>query len=298
LKKNADAPKVRAAFEARAEGKSWKTVVGILGVKSQGNAAAILANRCYLGEARSGDFVKEKAHPPIVSEEVFRRAQRKQTVRSDTATRREGALLALVCRCQTCGHALTYDASAVKPIYRCKYLLCSRRAAVQAASIEGYVFHQALVWHAVLGSMYEDTIEVAVFEEELAKAQAVVAELDAALDAKEIDATSYGKAATAARVVAAGAATALADAEASNGWLGMNTDAVQRRLLADGLVPVEDGIPRPVCKDIPAGRDFCQQMVRVIVRPVGRGKRVPVADRVDVECLTPVGVAQPEVLAV
>jgi hypothetical protein len=169
---------------------------------------------------------------------------------------------------------------------------------VQAASIEGYVFHQALVWHAVLGSMYEDTIEVAVFEEELAKAQAVVAELDAALDAKEIDATSYGKAATAARVVAAGAATALADAEASNGWLGMNTDAVQRRLLADGLVPVEDGIPRPVCKDIPAGRDFCQQMVRVIVRPVGRGKRVPVADRVDVECLTPVGVAQPEVLAV
>jgi hypothetical protein len=76
----------------------------------------------------------------------------------------------------------------------------------------------------------------------------------------------------------------LAEVEASRGWLGMSTDAVQKRLLGPGNV----------CKDVEAGRDFIKQMLRATVKPVGRGRKVPVQDLVEIECLTPVAALQDE----
>lgn len=84
----------------------------------------------------------------------------------------------------------------------------------------------------------------------------------------------------------AAAETALAEVEASRGWLGMSTDAVQRRLLGPGNA----------CKDVEAGRDFIKQMVRVTVSPVGRDRKMPVAERIEVENLTPAAALQDEAL--
>ncbi len=58
-----------AAHEEREEqGSSW----------GHSTVGALISNRAYLGEARAGgDLMKEGAHPALVSEELFRRANRK-----------------------------------------------------------------------------------------------------------------------------------------------------------------------------------------------------------------------------
>jgi DNA invertase Pin-like site-specific DNA recombinase len=296
LEPNADAPRVVAAFEARAAGQSWSRIVNhVIGVKSQSNASAILSNRVYLGEARSGEFVKPGAHPALVSEDLFRRANRKKAIRSDTAARQD-ALLSLVLKCETCGHSLTLDRSSVRPCYRCKHIPCTRRAAVMSETIEGYVFHQALAWHAVLNPMYENALDESIPAQARALAEALAEREEIEAD-ETLNALRRAQALTAADAKVSAAEQFLAEAEASRGWLGMSTDAVQRRLLADGPVPVVDGTPRPECKDVVAGRDFIRQLLRVVVKPVGRGRRVPVAERVDVECLTPAAVQAREAVA-
>jgi len=60
--------KSRAAREERAEeGSSW----------GLSTTMALVANRAYRGQARAGDLMCEDAHPALVTEDVFRRANRK-----------------------------------------------------------------------------------------------------------------------------------------------------------------------------------------------------------------------------
>ena len=290
LKPNKDAKRILAAFTARASDdpheRTWANVLRILGINSRGNAVKIIGNRVYLGEAKSGEFVKPNAHPAILEgphgEALFRRANRRRTERSVAYGGREGALLGgKIVRCATCGYSMTRNRNARGDFYRCQTISCTARASVLAATIEPYVFLHALAWHATLGPMHiSDLDEVGrlVYEEELAKAQAERAEVERLHDAGELSPVAYGKSLTAAEYAVQAAEVALADAEASKGWLGMSTDAVQKRLLG----------PSNVCKDVEAGRDFIRQMVRVTVRPVGRGRKVLVQDRVEIENLTPV----------
>jgi site-specific DNA recombinase len=294
LAPNADAARVLAAFEARVEGQSLADIARLLGLASKSAARKTLTNRVYLGEAKSGEFVKAGAHEGIVSPGLFARVQR--TFERKPAYRvigRDDSLLARVLRCGTCGHALVLDRSIGS--YRCKYLTCTKRTAIRAQLVEGYVFHRALAWHATLNPMYEleqDSF-LPVLSENLAAALAQRDQVEAANEAGELSPVAYGKALTLADAKVQAAEALLAEAEAGRGWHGQDTDAVQRRLLADGTVPVVNGVPHPVCKEVAAGRDFIRQMVRVTVNPVGRGRKVPVADRVQVEYLTPAAVAQP-----
>ena len=185
-----------------------------------------------------------------------------------------------ILRCGTCGHSLTRDVSKQGEHYRCKNQLCTARASVQSKAIETYVFLNALAWHATLNPMYQLDAELMGpygVEEELARTQAELAEVEEAYERGELSPVAYGKALTAAQYALAAAETVLSEAEASRGWLGMSTDAVQRRLLGEGNV----------CKDVEAGRDFIRQMVKVTVKPVGRGRKVAVQDRVEIEQLTP-----------
>jgi DNA invertase Pin-like site-specific DNA recombinase len=288
LKPTKDARKVKAAFEARAEGAQWLDVIEILGANGLGAAQAIIANRVYLGEAKSGEFVRPGAHPPILvdadgkpDEALFRRANRQRTPRSVAYKKRKGALLGGgILRCASCRYALTHNGSDRGNHYRCMRHLCSEKASIQASIIEPYVFLQALAWHATLNPMHIADLDEAgrrVYEEELANAQAELEEVERLHEAGELSPVAYGKALTAAQYAVAAAETALADAEASRGWLGMGTEAVQRRLLGNDNA----------CKDVEAGRDFIRQMCRVVVKPVGRGRKVAVADRVEIENLTP-----------
>jgi DNA invertase Pin-like site-specific DNA recombinase len=281
LKPNKNARKVRAAFVARADGAPWLRVIELLGVRSQGHAIQVIKNRVYLGEARSGEFVKSNAHPAIVDDATFRRANRQSTRRSVAYKGRDGRLLGGgIVRCASCGYALTYDGAERGDHYRCKRHTCTAKASIQADIIEPYVLLQALAWHAATNPMHIadiDAASVPVYEEELAKAQAELAEVEELFSAGELTPVAYGKALTAAQYAVAAVEATLAEVEASKGWLGRDTESVQRQLLGEGNV----------CKDVEAGRDFIRQMVKVTVRPVGRGRKVPVAQRVEVESLTP-----------
>ncbi len=307
LAANADAEKVQAAFQARAEGAGWREVVQILGVASQGAASNVIRNRVYLGEARSGDYVKPNAHPALVDEQLWQRANRKKTQRSVAYAGRPGALLGgKIMRCGTCGYSLTRDATPKGHVYRCKNVNCTQRASVMAALVEPHVLWNALVWHATLGPMHQleadlNAAAVPVYEGELAAAQAQLAEVEAAFEAGDLTPVAYGKALTAAELAVQAAAATLAEVEASKGWHGMTTEAVQRRLFkpealtvdAEGHTVGAGPAPDPAqLADVEAAREFVRQMVRVVVHPVGRGRKVPVEQRVTIEQLTPTAVEE------
>ncbi len=282
LQPTADAPRVKAAFEAFAEGASWTEVTEIAGMKSHGATAAMLSNRVYTGEARSGTFLKEGAHPAIVDRVLFNRVHRKLTVRRRDYSyridgqKRVGALLGGgVMRCGHCGYGLVKDGHR----YKCVKHGC-KKISIGAEAAESYLLLHALGWHVALNPMHiadMDAAALPVFEEAVEAAQAELAEVERMHEAGELTPSAYGKALTVAQHALAAAETALAEAEASRGWLGLDTNAVQRKLVGEG----ND------VRDIAAGRDFVKQMLRATVKPVGKGTHLPVAERMEIEFLTP-----------
>jgi site-specific DNA recombinase len=117
------APVVRDTFRRRAQGAPYSELAQILTEKKvsggTGNGywtvaavSKLLRNRVYLGEARSGEFVKPDAHPAIISEAEFRAAQK---ARSVTPLRRKGesvALLSGLARCAGCRYCLRSERKA------------------------------------------------------------------------------------------------------------------------------------------------------------------------------------------
>lgn len=111
------APIIRRLFEGRATGKSWTMlareledhrVEGPYGpLEWMTRAPAhIIANRVYLGEARSGDIVNTNAHEPLVDRATWEAAQGSGLTASRTG---QPALLAGLLRCAGCRHPLKAD---------------------------------------------------------------------------------------------------------------------------------------------------------------------------------------------
>jgi DNA invertase Pin-like site-specific DNA recombinase len=281
LELSEDAPRVNAAFGAFAEGASWTKVTEIAGMRSQGATYAMLSNPVYTGDARSGDFVKEGAHPAIVDKVLFARVQRKLAVRRRdfsyrvAGQKRVGAVLGGgIMGCGHCGYGLVKDGKR----YKCVKHGC-KKISVGAEAAEQYLLLQALAWHATLNPMHIAELDAAalpVFEEAVETAGAEVAEVERMHEAGELTPSAYAKALTVAQQALALAETALAEAEASRGWLGLDTEVVQRKLLDGSAV-----------RDIAGARDFIKQMLRATVKPVGKGTHMPVSGRMEIEFLTP-----------
>ena len=130
LEPSEHAPAIVHAFELRAAGGSWGQVAAYLtdagvptawdGRERAGKlidgsawsltaAAKLLANRVFVGEVRSGEFVNEEAHPPLVSTALFASVQARKQERATTLGQREPRLLTGLIRCGSCGHRLTTD---------------------------------------------------------------------------------------------------------------------------------------------------------------------------------------------
>ncbi len=273
LVKTDDAERVTAFFnrcaDVNAPAPTWREAVELLGVKSQGAAWNVLNNRVYLGEARGGGAVAEKAHPALVDEVTFLRAQRRmQKAPSAPRTKRAPGSLRGLLQCGTCGGSLTEDRSMKG--WRCKRLSCTAKASITHTIIEPIMLDAARAHHAECYKMNPTTLDeigISVFEDELAKAQSAVAELDEMHEAGELDAVTYAKAAAPARKEVESAVRALQAAESTTGWLSLAPEAVERRL-ADG--------------DTETLGSFLREMVAAVVKSCGRNSKAAPVERVDV----------------
>jgi DNA invertase Pin-like site-specific DNA recombinase len=164
---NEDAPRILAAFEARAKGATFASIAKQLeGVTtSQGNTTwsetnvrRLLSNRVYLGEVRSGEYVNTEAHESIVGPGLFSKVQAlARKPRTGDYARKEKHPLSGLLRCASCGSALTPDYSTGKGngkkyrFFRCSNRQqCSAKVTIGLDTIQSYV--DAYVYEAVQGT--------------------------------------------------------------------------------------------------------------------------------------------------
>lgn len=156
-------PAVAEAFAMAARGESFSVVAAHLNanhVPIAGNKNGdsvwlpnrikrFLANRVYLGEARSGDGIANAdAHEPLVDAATWTLAQRRPTSRkpSDRAT----TLLAGICRCAGCFYAMRSQAARGSTVaaYRCTttsvHGRCPSPSTVSLTRLDEYVLEQFL----------------------------------------------------------------------------------------------------------------------------------------------------------
>lgn len=152
---------VREAFKMAADGESNSAIAAYLTESRVGSGrflshrvSRLLANRVYLGEARSGSGIANAgAHEPLVDERTFMLAQRQ---RGDGLRRpSEGhaiAPLAGIVRCAGCRHAMKAQKASPtsRGVYRCpkhtKHGVCPAPATVTKTIVENYVI-DAFVEH-------------------------------------------------------------------------------------------------------------------------------------------------------
>lgn len=186
-------PVIRTLFEGRAAGASWSELAKVLDehqvVGPYGDlnwrtrsVTKIIANRVYLGEARSGQFVNRSAHPPLVDPATWAAAQAAKGV---TPSRGEPSLLAGILRCAGCRHPLKPDKMTLRDgtrarTYRCRGQhasgVCESRAAVIGRQIEPWVEAKLLDRYASLAAHAQiDDSELRAAEDAVASAEAELA---------------------------------------------------------------------------------------------------------------------------
>jgi site-specific DNA recombinase len=136
------ADRVRAAFQAKADGGRVADIARTLGLSDHGTAK-LLRNRVYLGELRVGVHVNKTAHLPLVSRELFEAAQ--HAPRRRPARKADGpALLAGLARCAGCGHLMSRRAGRAHTYYCNIAGRCPQPASVTVALADDYVERVAL----------------------------------------------------------------------------------------------------------------------------------------------------------
>lgn len=284
------AARVLAAFEAFGATEnwaSWSEIVSILGVKSNGNARTILTNRVYLGEAKSGEFVKPGAHEALVSEEVFERVARRLGTQAEefaghVQQRRSHTVLALskVLRCSECGNVLSPHRTKRNVTFyvawRCGRGLvgaCAGMGSVADTDLTTFALGHAQAWHVVdhaswtLSKQINDAT-LPVLEQALIEAQAEVFRLESEIGA-ELPTTAKQK------MAVQQARAAIQEHEASRGWIARTPEQVAEAL--DGA-------------DAKTLNSFLRDTVRIIVKrgpgPRAKKEQRAIENRVQVLQLT------------
>ena len=269
LEPNDDAWKVRAVFQHRAGGESVSSIARGIGYTTSG-IRHILRNRVYLGELTVGAYTNTAAHPALVTLDQFNEVQRSQP---RPARRRHGgaALLASLIRCAGCGHAMTRggggsrgDAYAYKCTKNHSGFTCPAPAAITERIIDDHVEQIALDYAKQLtaqsrpgtdktrdlrGNLDAAETELAAYVTATGAAQIGVEVFTAGLQQRQtvVDVARENLEAERARN------TAVETVFAADDWQAMTI--TERNRVLRGLIEV------------------------VAVKSVGRGRKVPVADR-------------------
>lgn len=257
---------VRDVFRQAGAGASISGLAREIGMTKSG-VRKLLANRVYLGELRVGRHVNPDAHPALVDAATWQAAQRSVPVRPGRGE--APALLAGLVRCSGCGHTMSRTRTGGDRVaYSCRRHHsageCPAPASITTRLLDEAVAFTALVELGRLrisssqieGQITEAEAEVERAEQELAKYVETVQV--AGLDG---DAFVHGARARQAQLDEARAVLEAALAR------------VPQRVLGD---PIEawkqmDGSQR---NHVLRGLIDC-----VLVRRVGRGQLVPVAER-------------------
>lgn len=150
---------IKAAYKMAAEGMSAARIADFLtdqGLPSNGQGthwqsnrvARLLANRVYLGEARSGKgLVNTEAHEPLVDERTWLLAQHRRAASLGHAD----TLLAGLCRCASCSFAMRSQsgrAGTAVAVYRCPTTTvhgrCSGPSTISQTRLDDYVIEEFL----------------------------------------------------------------------------------------------------------------------------------------------------------
>jgi DNA invertase Pin-like site-specific DNA recombinase len=261
------ADEVRAAFRARARGESVVSIAERLGMTPSG-VRQLVRNRVYLGELRVGDHVNPEAHPALVDLELWEAAQR--TVARPARTFDEPALLAGLIRCTGCGHVMSRQRTA-GVVYTCHRLhsggRCEHPAGITVALADRFVEDIALreLERVTATAMRGDGARHA--RERVTVAEAELGAYLEAVSAADVGAQAFGE----------GARKRRAAVEAARAEL---QDALSLVPLAPAGGSVRDVWPH---LSVSERNQVLRGLVEfVAVAPAGRGRRVPVADRVRV----------------
>ena len=148
---------VRELFRRRARGAGWTALARFLdesgvqgpygnGAWTPSATAKMIRNRAYLGEARSGQYVNESAHAPLVSGAEWEAAQGDRTVAS--ARIGDGLMLQGIVRCAGCRYLLKADNMKGRNgerlgLYRCRGRhaagKCPAPATIMARVLDPYI---------------------------------------------------------------------------------------------------------------------------------------------------------------
>lgn len=205
---------VALAFERRADGATINEVRPVLeeaGITlTYHGVQALLKSRVVLGEINFGKLKNLHAHEPIVSREVWERAQKVRIPRGPRA--RSDRLLARlgVLRCSSCSGRMVVGTQTHSgkpyPFYRCPNAGtgdCEKRLAIGAALVEGVVADVVREAIAGMQGQASEDPDIRTAESELADAQGLLDALIEVLDPREPKAIERLKEATATRDAAA-----------------------------------------------------------------------------------------------
>ena len=270
---NDQAGEVRRAFHARAAGASHVSLSRELGMSPSG-VRALLRNRVYLGELRVGEHVNAEAHPPLVTVDEFEAVQATRASRPPRSTQ-PPALLAGLARCAGCGHVMSRGRVRTARLdywnYGCHRNhsagTCTGSASVALDRLDAHVEQIALQELAKLSTeASRGTDDTRGARERLAVAERELAAYLAGVEAAGLDADQWASGAKQRRLAideamadlerARERGRAVIDGDPVAAWA--RWDAARRNHVLRGLLEC------------------------VIVRPSGRGRIVPVGDRVRV----------------
>jgi site-specific DNA recombinase len=191
-------------FRRRAAGAGWAALadfVNASGIRgpydnaewTTGSLAKVVANRVYLGEARSGQHVNPSAHEPLVSADEWAAAQ---SARNGVSIRNgEGLLLAGLVRCQGCRYLVKNDVMKDRDgsrlgFYRCRGRhpsgRCPAPIGILARVLDPYVEKQFLAALKPRGFLAEASRDTKAIDRASVQVQAAELELNSYRDTQAV----------------------------------------------------------------------------------------------------------------
>jgi DNA invertase Pin-like site-specific DNA recombinase len=280
--------KVREAFRRRAAGVSFEELGKFLGLAGKSSARAVIRNRVYLGEARvvterKGESkIVKNAHKPLVTPAEWEAAN----ARGGNYTQRAGVWSALtrlsgLAKCPGCEHNLSVGSSRGAPYYSCTAEGCKKRTGIAAAALDEHV--GLLLTEAVYAEVPE-VLAILAGDDRYQRALDAVAaaqeELDtyrAEIKVSDVGAADWKRDLASRQAALDVARAALRDVprtqEAYSAPIPVTAEQWSAASKDERVALVEHAMDR----------DRLARFVdRVVVHPVGRGRKVPAADRTSV----------------